>query len=44
VRYGIATEEEVAIDTLADRLRQKVVSQWGTGVLVHRVGASARKP
>jgi ubiquinone/menaquinone biosynthesis C-methylase UbiE len=44
VRYGIATEEEVNVDTLADRLRREVVSQGGTAVLVHHMGAWSRKP
>lgn len=44
VRYGIATEEEVDIDMLANRLRQEVASQRGTAVLVHHVGAWTRKP
>jgi hypothetical protein len=44
VRYGIATEEEIGVDTLADRLRQELVSQRGTVVLVHHVGAWVRKP
>jgi SAM-dependent methyltransferase len=44
VQYGIATEEEVDIDTLADRLRHDVVSQRGSGTLLHHVGARIRKP
>jgi ubiquinone/menaquinone biosynthesis C-methylase UbiE len=44
VRYGIATEEEVDIDTLADRLRHDAVSQRGSATLVHHVGAWTRKP
>jgi hypothetical protein len=44
VQYGIATEEELDIDTLADRLRQDVVSQRGSGTLLNHVGAWARKP
>jgi ubiquinone/menaquinone biosynthesis C-methylase UbiE len=44
VRYGIATEEEVDVDTLADRLRHEVVSLRGAGVLVHHLSAWARKP
>jgi ubiquinone/menaquinone biosynthesis C-methylase UbiE len=44
VRYGIATEEEIGGDTLADRLRQEIVSQQGTAVLVHHPSAWARKP
>jgi ubiquinone/menaquinone biosynthesis C-methylase UbiE len=44
VRYGIATEQEVDIDTLADRLRHDVVSRRGSATLVHHVGAWARKP
>jgi hypothetical protein len=34
----------VDIDTLADRLRHDVVSRRGSAVLVHHVGAWARKP
>jgi ubiquinone/menaquinone biosynthesis C-methylase UbiE len=43
VQYGIATEEEVSIDSLAERMRQEVVSQEGTAVLVHHVGAWTHK-
>jgi hypothetical protein len=44
VQYGIATEAEVDIDTLADRLRHDVVSQHGSATLVHHVGGWAHKP
>jgi len=44
VQYGIATEEEVDIDTLADRLRHDVVSQRGSGTLLHHVALGRANP
>jgi ubiquinone/menaquinone biosynthesis C-methylase UbiE len=44
VRYGLATEAEVEIDTLADRLRREVVGRRSTAVLIQHVGAWSRKP
>jgi SAM-dependent methyltransferase len=43
VRFGIATEDEVAIDTFADRLRNEIVSQNGTLALPAFIGAWARR-
>lgn len=43
-QFGIATAEEVAIDTLADRLRDEVVAGGGVLALQLVVGAAARKP
>lgn len=43
LEYGIATEAEVDIDTLADRLRDEVVSQNGTATLYNQVVAWTRK-
>ncbi len=44
VRHGIATEEEVAIETLAERLRQEVSSQQGVVTTWSFITAWARKP
>ncbi len=43
-RFGIATAEEVDIDTLADRLRDEAVAGGGVVALQMIVGAFARKP
>jgi hypothetical protein len=43
-RFGIATADEVAIDTLADRLRAEIVGSGGVLPLQMIVGAAARKP
>jgi SAM-dependent methyltransferase len=43
-RFGIATAEEVDIETLADRLRAELVSSGGVMPLQMIVGAAARKP
>jgi SAM-dependent methyltransferase len=44
VQYGIANADDVDIDTLANRLRYDVVSQCGSAIILHHVGAWARKP
>jgi hypothetical protein len=41
---GVASAEEVGVDTLADRLRAEVVGQRGVQMLPIVVGAWARKP
>ena len=43
-QMGVATPEEVGVDTLADRLREEVVGQRGVQMLPTIVGAWARKP
>jgi SAM-dependent methyltransferase len=43
-QMGVATPEEVGVDTLADRLREEVVDQRGVQMLPIVVGAWARKP
>lgn len=43
-KLGVATVEEVQIDTLARRVRDEVVAGGGVIVLPHLVGAWARKP
>jgi len=43
-QMGVATPEEVAVDTLADRLRAEVVGQRGVQMLPIVIGAWARKP
>ncbi len=43
-RFGVATADEVGIDTLADRLRAELVSSGGVLPLQMIVGAAARKP
>jgi hypothetical protein len=43
-QMGVATPEEVGVDTLADRLRAEVVGQRGVQMLPIVVGAWARKP
>lgn len=43
-RFGVATAEEVAIDTLAERLRDDRVGSGGILALQMIVGAAARKP
>jgi len=44
LKLGIATEEEVGIDTLAERLRAEVVASGGVIKTPDLVGAWARKP
>lgn len=44
VKFGIATEEEVGIDTLEARFRDEVVGMRGACVSPMAVGAWARKP
>ena len=41
-QFGLATEEEIGIDTLADRLREEIVSQGGAAHLPVVVSAWAR--
>jgi hypothetical protein len=43
-KLGVATVEEVQIDTLARRVRDEVMAGGGVIVLPHLVGAWARKP
>jgi ubiquinone/menaquinone biosynthesis C-methylase UbiE len=43
-QMGVASAEEVGVDTLADRLRAEVVGQRGVQMLPIVVGAWARKP
>jgi SAM-dependent methyltransferase len=43
-RFGIVTAGEVDIDTLADRLREEMVSRGGVITLQMAVGGFARKP
>lgn len=43
-RFGVAAADEVAIDTLADRLREETVAGGGVLPLQMIVGAAARKP
>jgi ubiquinone/menaquinone biosynthesis C-methylase UbiE len=43
VKHGVATADEIELDTLADRLRQEVVSASGVIVLPPLVGAWTRK-
>lgn len=43
-RFGIATTDEVAIDTLADRLREELLDSGSVVALQMIVGASARTP
>ena len=43
-RFGVATAEEVDIDSLADRLRAELVAGGGVLPLQMIVGATARKP
>ncbi len=42
-RFGVATADEVAIDTFADRLREEVVSGGGCMALPPLIGAWTRK-
>jgi ubiquinone/menaquinone biosynthesis C-methylase UbiE len=44
LQFGIATEEEIGIDTLADRLREETVSQGGAARLPVVVSAWAHMP
>ena len=43
LKFGIATAEEIAVETLADRLREEVVSQNGVARLPALVSAWTRK-
>ena len=43
-RMGVATAEEVGVETLADRLRAEAVGQRGVQLLPIVIGAWARKP
>jgi ubiquinone/menaquinone biosynthesis C-methylase UbiE len=43
-RFGVAKPEEVAIETLAQRLRDEVTACNGVIVLPHLIGAWTRKP
>jgi hypothetical protein len=43
-QFGIATVDEVVVDTFADRLRAEAVSNGGVVALQMIVGAAARKP
>lgn len=43
-RFGIATAEEVDVDTLADRLREEMVASDGVGKTPEMVSAWAPKP
>ena len=43
LKFGIATAEEVGMDTLANRLREEVVSQGGVARLPALVSAWTRK-
>ena len=43
-RFGIATAEEVGVDTLADRLREEMVASDGVGKPPEMVSAWAPKP
>jgi len=44
VEYGIATVEEVGVDTLAERLRREVVAGDATVIGLSTISAWARKP
>ncbi len=43
VKFGLATEEEVGIETLADRIREQVVSQQGVARMPPLLSAWTRK-
>jgi len=43
LKFGIASAEEVGMDTLADRLREEVVSQGGVARLPALVSAWTRR-
>ena len=43
-RFGVATPDEVDIDTLADRLREETVARGGVVALQTIFGAAARNP
>jgi hypothetical protein len=43
-KLGVATAEEVRVETLAERLRDEVVAGGGVIVFANLVGAWARKP
>jgi hypothetical protein len=43
VKQGLATPEELAVETLADRLRQEVVGQQGVLRCLPAVGIWARR-
>ena len=42
-RFGVATPDEVAIETLADRLREETVARGGVVALQTIFGAAARE-
>jgi hypothetical protein len=44
LQHGVAMEEEVDIDTFAERLRVEVVGQQGVIMLPTFIGAWARRP
>jgi hypothetical protein len=44
VKFGIATEEDVDIETLADRLRAEIVSHQGVARSPALISAWVRKP
>jgi hypothetical protein len=43
LQFGVATAEEIGIETLEDRLREEVVSQGGVARLPALVSAWTRK-
>ena len=43
-QLGIASADEVEIDTLAQRLSDEMVTTQGTGIWFSLIGAAARKP
>jgi hypothetical protein len=43
-RFGIVSAEEVGIETLAERLREEMVSSGGVGKPPEMVSAWAQKP
>jgi hypothetical protein len=43
-RFGIATSEEVGVETLAQRLREEMVASGGVGKPPEMVSAWAQKP
>ncbi len=44
VKFGLATEEEIGIETLADRIREEIVSRQGAARLPALASAWVRKP
>ena len=43
LQYGVATEDEIALETFAQRYREEVLSQGSVIQWLHAVGAWARK-